>query len=368
MTTGFRVRQAWTIARIEMRRAFFSRRALWVYLLALFPVVIFVGHGVEVKVRKQRWTSQGVAAAALIDTVAPGATEDEVLGRLGQPVYDREWRERRGAPRDENAAGANVRGEIVHRYMMYFDGERRVNLTFENGILQEKRARTLLDFADDRLVYAGVFQYFFLRLAIFFGCLGIFMNMFRGEILDKTLHFWFLAPARREVLLAGKYVAGLIAACVIFTGGAMLSFFAMLWPHSAAEVQAYWQGPGLSHALWYAAASILGCVGYGSIFLAAGLLLRNPIVPAAVLLLWESINGFLPEMLQKVSVLYYLQSLCPVAAPLESDVPALLKMLLSPAEPAPKAVAVLGLVALTALVLWAGSRAVKRLEINYSAE
>ena len=41
----------------------------------------------------------------------------------------------------------------------------------------------------------------------FFGCLGIFMNLFRGEMLDKTLHFWFLMPVRREVLLAGKYVA-----------------------------------------------------------------------------------------------------------------------------------------------------------------
>ena len=42
------------------------------------------------------------------------------------------------------------------------------------------------------------------------------MNLFRGEMLDKTLHYWFLAPARREVLLAGKYLAGLIAAVVIF--------------------------------------------------------------------------------------------------------------------------------------------------------
>ena len=50
------------------------------------------------------------------------------------------------------------------------------------------------------------------------------MNLFRGEMLDKTLHFWFLAPVRREVLLAGKYGAGLIASVVIFAGGAMLCF------------------------------------------------------------------------------------------------------------------------------------------------
>jgi hypothetical protein len=31
----------------------------------------------------------------------------------------------------------------------------------------------------------------------------------------------------------------------------------------------------------------LGCVGYGSVFLAVGVYVRNPIIPAAVLLIWE---------------------------------------------------------------------------------
>jgi len=39
--------------------------------------------------------------------------------------------------------------------------------------------------------------------------------------------------------------------------------------------------------------------------------LRNPIVPAITILLWESINGILPAALQKLSVLYYVQSLWP---------------------------------------------------------
>ncbi len=103
-------------------------------------------------------------------------------------------------------------------------------------------------------------------------------------------------------------------------------------------------------------------------FLAAGLLLRNPIVPAAILLLWESINGFLPVMLQKLSVLYYVQSLCPIPPPMDSDTPALLRLLLAPAQPASAPFAVLGLLAVTALVLWSASRAVRRLEINYGGD
>jgi hypothetical protein len=170
------------------------------------------------------------------------------------------------------------------------------------------------------------------------------------------------------VLLLGKYAAGLVAAVVIFTGGALLCFAAMLWPHDPGEVQVYWQASGLSHAFWYGAAAALGCVGYGSVFLAAGLLLRNPIVPAAALLLWEAINGFLPAALQKVSVLYYLQSLCPIPAPMDASAPAIFRMLLSPAEPASRLWSVAGLLVLTALVLVVAARASRRIEISYSTE
>ena len=41
-----RAGQAWTIARIELRRAFFARRGLWVYALALLPAIAFLGHGI----------------------------------------------------------------------------------------------------------------------------------------------------------------------------------------------------------------------------------------------------------------------------------------------------------------------------------
>ena len=170
------------------------------------------------------------------------------------------------------------------------------------------------------------------------------------------------------MLLAGKYAAGLIASIVIFGGGALLAFAAMIWPHDAVEVQAYWDAGGMAHAFWYAAAAALGCVGYGSVFLAVGLYVRNPIVPAAVLLAWESGSHVLPQALQKMSILYYLQSLCPVPAPVDADAPTLIRLLAAPAAPASRPAAILGLLVLAALVLWIAARAVRRLQISYGTE
>jgi hypothetical protein len=254
------------------------------------------------------------------------------------------------------------------RDIHYFDGRRDARLLFIDGKLERRDIHRVLDFEEDRAIFAGIFQYFYLRLAIFFGCLGIFMYLFRGEMSNRTLHFWFLAPARREVLLAGKYAAGLMASAAIFAGGALLMLVAMLWPHDPVEVQAYWNAGGMGHVFWYAAAAALGCVGYGSVFLAVGLYVRNPIIPAAVLLGWEGINGILPHVLQKMSILYYLQSMCPVPAPIDDDTPTLIRLLAAPAAPASRPGAILGLLLLTAFVLWIAGRAVRRMQISYGTE
>ena len=69
------------------------------------------------------------------------------------------------------------------------------------------------------------------------------MNLFPGEMLDKSLHFYLLTPVRREVLLAGKYLAGLIATTLIFTTSTALQVLILLaqfdhpvrWVNSASD-------------------------------------------------------------------------------------------------------------------------------------
>jgi len=362
MITAVELRQAWTIARLEMRRAFFSKRSFWIYILALFPAFIFFGHAIELQYKQKRYSSRGTITAQQMDSITKGENIDKLVERLPTTIEDHNYnfRGRRGPDGD--------REEEEHRNVQYFDGKRRAFVFARNGIVQDVNVRPLKDFDEEREAFAGVFQYFYLRLAIFFGCLGIFINLFRGEMMDKTLHFWFLTPVKRSTLLLGKYLAGFIAAAVIFSGGALLAWCGMLWPQDSTSISTYLSGPGYAHLARYMLAAALGCVGYGSVFLASGLLLRNPIIPAIVILIWEGINGFLPDILQKLSVLFYLQSVCPTPAPMDRDVPPLMRLLIAPAESVSPFVAVLGLLAVTALVLTLAARAVKRLEINYSTD
>ena len=66
-----------------------------------------------------------------------------------------------------------------------------------------------------------------------------------------------------------------------------------------------------------------------------------------------------------MSILYYLQSLCPVPAPMERDAPMLIQLLAAPAAPASRPGAIFGLLLLTACVLWIGAIAARRMQISY---
>jgi len=221
------------------------------------------------------------------------------------------------------------------------------------------------DLGRDTLLFAGIFQFFYLRLAVFFGCVGVFMNLFRGEMLEKSLHYYLLAPIRREVLLAGKYLAGVITTAAIFCTGTAFALLAILihFPRSVIEQYLFSAG-GLGHVMAYIGVTALACVGYGGVFLVMGFLFRNPIVPAALVLIWESMNPFLPSLLKKISVIFYLQSLCPVAVPVKGD----WSFLAILTQPTPAYIAVPGLLLVTFAGLWLAARKVRRLEINYGAD
>src|SRR6266508_3850363 len=63
------------------------------------------------------------------------------------------------------------------------------------------------DFNQYNMIFAIYYGGLILRTVVFFGCAWIFMNLFRGDLIDRSLHFYFLSPVRREMLVVGKYLS-----------------------------------------------------------------------------------------------------------------------------------------------------------------
>ena len=210
-------------------------------------------------------------------------------------------------------------------------------------------------------VFAAIYGGLILRTLVFFGCAWVFMNLFRGEVVDRSLHYYFLAPVRREVLVVGKYLSGLIATIVLFsitTVGSMLILYFWLFPTESARY--FFDGAGFGQMLSYLGVTILACVGYGAVFLLVGLFFRNPIIPGLILYGWEWINFLLPPLLKKLSVIHYLHSLVPVQM---SEGPFAVLV-----EPTPAWISVPSLILFTGVVLFLASRHIRRMEISYAGE
>lgn len=217
---------------------------------------------------------------------------------------------------------------------------------------------------EDTDVLAGIVQLYYIRLGIFFGCLGIFSRLIRGEMIERSLHYYLLSPVRREVLLIAKFAAGSISALFLF-GSAMLASFALMYlPYGAAGRDFVFNGPGLGQIEAYLAIVILGCLGYGAVFLLLSMMFKNPMPAAMIVLGWEAINPVLPSLLQKISVASYLRHLMPVSVPGTG----LFALLTVETEPLPAWAAVLGLLILIALVLAYSCYRIRTLEIRYTTD
>jgi ABC-type transport system involved in multi-copper enzyme maturation permease subunit len=208
--------------------------------------------------------------------------------------------------------------------------------------------------------FAEVFHFFLLRFIVFFANALIFVRLFRGEILEQSLHYSLLAPMRRDVLVAGKHLGGLVTSLLVLLPTTVLTYVLVYLPHGVAGRSIMLSGAGLADLAGYLLIVTLACVAYGSLFLLAGLYFRNPMVPAVLFLGWEMLTPFLPPLLKSLSFVHYLASFAPVPVTL----PAFTLL----AQPVARPLALLALVAASAVLILVATRVARRLEISYAAD
>jgi ABC-type transport system involved in multi-copper enzyme maturation permease subunit len=238
-----------------------------------------------------------------------------------------------------------------------------VLMILTHTIIDRNNIRTA-QIEEDTQVLAGIVQLYYFRLGIFFACMGIFTWLFRGEMVERTLHYQFLVPVRREILVIGKFLAGAVIAIALFEAAILACFYLMYARFGAAGKSYVFDGPGLGQLWAYLLVTALACFGYGAVFLALSLLFKNPIIPGVVIMGWEAIAPIFPAWAQRLSITFYLKPLCPVSLPISGP----LAIFTIVAEPVAPIMAVLGLLTLSIAILVLCCFLIHRMEITYTAE
>jgi ABC-type transport system involved in multi-copper enzyme maturation permease subunit len=272
---ALRRRQIGAVLRLELRKGFLGKRALWLYLLALAPVAILLMMVIAFKAMPQ---------------------------------------------------------------------------------MEELR-----DASNATHLFAVIYQTFILRIVVFLGCVAVFGNLIRREVLERSLHYYLMTPIRRELLVVAKYLTGVVVTVTLFGLTTLASYLLAYAPYESGTVGRFFsQGPGVAHMGSYLLVTTLACVGYGALFLAFGFFFRSPAIPALAVFGWEAVLFLLPPLLKKVTVLHYLHSLCPV--PVADGPMALL------ADPASPWVAVPGLLALAGVLVALSARKIRGMEVKYEED
>ena len=84
---SIRWRQLWAVFRLEIGKSFLSRRGLWIYALALLPVLLFAGHALYAQRQHRERADKATPGATreLLRTIHPGMPREEVLRLLPKP-------------------------------------------------------------------------------------------------------------------------------------------------------------------------------------------------------------------------------------------------------------------------------------------
>ncbi len=207
--------------------------------------------------------------------------------------------------------------------------------------------------------FAEVFNFFILRFVVFFSNALIFVRLFRGEFLEQTLHYALLAPVPRRLLVAAKYVGGLVTALILLIPGTVVTYVLVFLPHRGG-LQLLLSATSLAQLGVYLWMVFLASLAYGALFLLAGLYFKNPMVPAVLFLGWEILTPFLPPLLKYLSFVHYLASFAPV--------PVRLRAFALMAQPVAPWIAFLALVCAAGVLVAGASWVARRLEVSYAAD
>jgi ABC-type transport system involved in multi-copper enzyme maturation permease subunit len=207
---------------------------------------------------------------------------------------------------------------------------------------------------------ANVLAGFHLRVVVFFTCALAMVRPYRSEISAQTLHLSLLAPVRRDVLAAGKFLGSFGVVSVL-----LLSSTVLTWTIRYLACGVEFGGGfilssrGLAEIAAYLTAMLVAIIGYSALFFAVGVALPRPMLGIAGYLVFEGAAGFIAPA-QFFSVRQLARAFLPGPAP--TGLSSLTRNPLA----APEAIAALAVALVVAAFVTV--IAVRRMEISYGPE
>ena len=114
--------QILAVIRLEVKKTFFAKRGLWIYLLALMPLALFLAHAASIRYREETREllashNQKPLTYQDLASISQGMSREEVIARLGKPPSAYSWT---NSESSQNQSGPSH--SVLHESYHYSDG------------------------------------------------------------------------------------------------------------------------------------------------------------------------------------------------------------------------------------------------------
>ena len=160
-------------------------------------------------------------------------------------------------------------------------------------------------------VFHTAFLGAYLHFGIIFAAILFGNSALREETDDHTLHYLYLQPVPRWVIIMGKYAGFIALAAPIFLVSMVVNQLLLLLPYGAQGLANrlgtwdFWGG-----FLAQTGVMLLAVLLYSALFLALSCIFKN-LVYALFIYGWEAATRFLPDVLKDFSLAYYFKEMLP---------------------------------------------------------
>ena len=158
--------------------------------------------------------------------------------------------------------------------------------------------------------FAFIFRGGYLYFGVILSAMTFASSVFREELEDQTLHYLYLQPIPRWMIVVGKFAGFVAVAMPCYAVSLVCVKLLMLLPFGEGGLVKFFEPTSLLILLREFVVIGLGLAVYSSLLLGISNLIRNPI-PGFMMYGWEAVSNLMPESLQQWSLGYYVKAFLP---------------------------------------------------------
>jgi len=155
------------------------------------------------------------------------------------------------------------------------------------------------------------FRLFYIHFIIFFVAIIFGFTLLRKEVDDRTLHYLFLQPVDKTLVILSKYLAFVIVTWVFLCATFLLMYTIMFIPYGIGVMANDLFESGRATSLVEECfVMLVALVLYGAIFMVMGTIFKSAWF-GAIFYIWETALPYLPSTFKYFTVSQYLQAMTP---------------------------------------------------------